>query len=411
MGSNWVNECAESGEDEHIALVGRDAHDVRAFMIEGPTGILPMAPPHFYPTYEPSKKLITWPNGCKAHIYYAEEPKTIRGPNHSKAWGDELASWQDAHKGDGEDTAWSNLMMTMRVGNPKVLITGTPKPIKLVKQLVRRPDVVVRRGNTYENKANLSKTFFDKVTARYEGTRLGRQELSGEILDDNPGALVSREWIEGGRMRNGLEEYDRIVVAIDPSVSGINEEESTDDVNMAKSGAEAGIIVAGKRGNQYYILDDRTPKKGSSPLIWAKEAIRAYEYWQADALIAEKNNGGEMVELVIRATEINGKKVGQNVHIKTVWASKGKQTRAEPVAALYEQLRIHHVGTFEALEDQWCEWEPITPDGKVMPSPDRLDACVWAITDLADLDQEIAVGSEEDYSNFWKREPGGWNHY
>lgn len=356
-------------------------------MIEGPSGILNVANKDFYPTYEPSKKLITWPNGVKGYIYYAEEPKTIRGPNHGKAWCDEIASWKDAHMGDGDDTAWSNLMLTMRVGEPQVLVTGTPKPLKLVRQILKYPNTIVVRGSTYDNRANLSETFFHNVVDKYAGTRLGRQEIAGEILDDNPGAMWKRDWIETTRIKTLPGDLERIVVAIDPSVAGVLDEDSSGDA-LPTAGAEAGIIVAGKKGRDFYVFADCSMR--GSPDEWGKSGVRQYRFFLADCIVVERNNGGAMIEFLIKT-------IDDSVNVKTVWASRGKVTRAEPISALYEQKRVHHVGTHEVLEDQLCLWEP------GQPSPDRLDALVWALTELAEEDTQVTEGSDEEYESFWNR--------
>lgn len=368
-GSSWINEGAKNATGEFMGLMGRDAHDVRAFMVEGDSGIMATASNDFMPVYSPTNRLITWPNGVKAQIFYAEEPKTVRGPNNFRAWVDEPASFKDAHLGlkgpNGEDTAMSNLLMTCRKGEPQILVTGTPKPYKLIKDLLGYAGAVIVRGGTNENRDNLSDRWMKEMEDQYEGTRLGRQELLGEVLDDNPGALWRRSWIEANRVEQAPVDLERIVVAIDPSASASSES------------AETGIIVAARWMNpitnrhHYYILEDATVR-GASPEEWAKTAVGCFRRWLADMLVAEKNNGGDMIESTLHT-------VNKNLPVTLVWASRGKITRAEPVSALYEQDRVHHVGkakSYELLEDQMCEWEP------GMPSPDRMDALVWAITDL-----------------------------
>jgi phage terminase large subunit-like protein len=285
-----------------------------------------------------------------ATVYSADEPERLRGPQHDGAWCDELASWRFA------DAAWANLQFGLRLGQaPRSVITTTPKPIRILKELLTAESTVVSRGSTYENRGNLADSFIDAVRTRYEGTRLGRQELYAELLEDAEGALWKRDEIEEHRVREAPE-LKRIVVACDPAAT------SGEEAN------ETGIVVAGvSRSGEGYVLDDRTVR--ASPLKWAERAVAAYHVFKADRLIAETNQGGEMVKQTIAT-------VDPKVPYKGIHATRGKLTRAEPVAALYEQGRVHHVGAFPELEDQLCQWEPGAP------SPDRLDALVWALTEL-----------------------------
>lgn len=390
-GSSWINEGAEKATGEYMGLLGRDAHDVRAFMVEGDSGILRTARPDFYPNYEPSKRLITWPNGVKANIFYAEEPNTVRGPNNFRAWADEPASYQDAKLGlngpNGEDTAMSNLLMTLRIGNPQLLVTGTPKPLKLIKDLMNYEGAIIVRGGTRENRNNLSARWLSEMEKRYEGTRLGKQELDGEILDDNPSALWRRAWIERDRVTI-FPICDRIVVGVDPMGS------------TASETAETGIVAAGRwyhpgEGRyHFYIFEDDSIH--GSPREWGTAVITCHNRTQADAIVVEKNFGGDMC----RATIEN---ISGNVRVIDVTASRSKYIRAEPISALYEQGRVHHVGNpkkFEFLEDEMCDWDP-NPEAK-MPSPNRLDALVWALTELSEIG--LAEVSDEDYSNFYRQE-------
>jgi len=337
-----------------IALVGQTKADVRDTMVEvGDSGILNVAPPWFMPDYESSKRRLTFPNGVLAIIYSGDEPEQLRGPQHQKAWIDELAKFKYPQ------LAWDNLMFGLRIGdNPQAVVTTTPKPIKVIKDLIADKTTAVTRGHTLENKDNLAAPFLKYILERYQGTRLGRQELAGEILDDNPDALWQRSQIEALRVTKHPE-LIRVVVAIDPAVS------------TGEESAETGIIVAGialQMGAMHgFVLDDLTIK--GSPEQWAKAAATGYYKQSADRVIGEANNGGDMVESTVRV-------VDSTIPFKLVHASKGKYTRAEPVSALYEQGRIHHVGFFPDLEDQLCEW---VPGDK---SPDRLDALVWAITEL-----------------------------
>lgn len=321
-------------------------------MVEGESGILAISPPWARPLYEPSKRRVTWPNGSMVTVYTADEPDRLRGPQHHWAWCDELAAWR-------YPDAWDMLMFGLRLGSdPRVVVTTTPKPIKLVRDLISSPTTAVTTGSTYENLANLAPAFRDAIISRYEGTRLGRQELLAELLDDVPGALWTRSIIESCRVRE-TPELVRIVVAIDPAVT------SGEDAD------ETGIIVAGLGVDGHgYVLADRSVHL-ASPETWARRAVVAYREFTADRIVAEVNNGGEMVELTLRT-------VDRSVSYRAVHASRGKRVRAEPVAALYEQGRIHHVGAHPTLEDQMCQF---VPEGSDI-SPDRVDALVWAMTDL-----------------------------
>lgn len=341
-------------------------------MIEGPDGILNVFPPSHRPLYEPSKRRITFKNGVVAIAYAAESPELLRGPQHDGAWCDELAKWQNLKKKDTEGgTAWDNLLMGLRIGdNPKCVVTTTPRPIALLKELIKNPDTVVTKGTSYENRANLSEKWFNTVIKAREGTRLGRQEINAELLDDNPYALWKRSTLDKYRV-DEAPMLARIVVAVDPQVADPNQSEK--DTN------DTGIVVAGITGGREphgYILEDLT--MSGSPAEWAKRVVWAYHKWKADRVIAEVNNGGAMVEFTIKATD-------SRVSYKAVHASRGKYIRAEPVAALDEQGRIHHVGSLPELEDELCEWVPGDD------SPDRLDARVWGITELMLEDREMST--------------------
>lgn len=351
-GAETVRWLVETGQAKRIALVAPTAADARDVMVEGESGILAVSRPDFKPEYEPSKRRITWPNGAVAYTYSAEEPDRLRGPQHDFAWCDELAAWKYP------DDTWDNLIFGLRLGdNPRVVVTTTPKPIPLVRKLVNDPETVVTRGSTYENAANLPPSFLKEIRDKYEGTRLGRQEIYAEILDDVPGALWNRTMLDELRVKKAPE-LIRIVVAIDPAVtSGENSDET-------------GIIVAGKGVDGHgYVLEDLSCRM--SPDGWATRAVNAYHKYEADRIVAEVNNGGDLVETTIRT-------VDRRIPYKAVRASKGKRTRAEPIAALYEQGKIHHVGSFPLLEDQMCNFTPDGYDG----SPDRVDALVWALTEL-----------------------------
>lgn len=349
-GAEWVTDQAKKGA-KHIALIGQTKADVRDTMIElGPSSILKVSNPKFYPKYESSKRRIIWPNGCVGTIYSGDEPDQVRGPSHDRAWIDELAKFKYPQD------IWDNLMFGLREGEDmRILITTTPRPIPIIKKLVNDPNTIPTRGSTYENKDNLPKKYFDYVIAPYVGTRLGKQEIEGKILDDNPDALWTRKVIDDNR-RNKFPELVRVVIAVDPEATA-NEKSS-----------ETGIIAIGVCVNGHgWLLGDDSLK--ASPDEWGNAVVTAYHKYNADRIIGEINNGGDMIEYVIKT-------VDPNVSYKSVRASRGKYIRAEPVAALYEQGKIHHIGNFPDLEDQLCEW---VPGDK---SPDRLDALVWGVTEL-----------------------------
>jgi phage terminase large subunit-like protein len=351
-GAEWVRSKAESVPACRIALVGRTAADYRDVMVEGESGLLAVCPPWNKPVWNPSTRKLTWPNGSIATCYSGDKPDQLRGPQHNFAWGDELAAWRYA------DDTWSNLLMGLRLGTaPQIVATTTPRPIRIIKELVKESTTNVTRGSTYDNLANLAETFQRTVIAKYEGTRLGRQELDGAILDDVAGALWTYQLLEGCRIRKAPVEFRRVVVAIDPAVSATVDSDET------------GIIVAalGTDGNGY-VLDDLTLR--DSPNGWASAAVKAYKHHNADRILAEINQGGAMVEHTIRT-------VDNSVSYKAVRAKVGKKLRAEPVAALYEQGKVHHLGSLVALEDQMASWVPGEGD-----SPDRVDALVYALTEL-----------------------------
>lgn len=352
-GAEVVRHWVESGKCRRIHLVAATAADARDTMVEGPAGILAVSHPAFMPTYEPSKRRLTWPNGATAHLFSAEEPERLRGPQCDGAWADELAAWKRMQE------TWDNLQMGVRLGTrPRQVVTTTPRPLDLIKSLVKRFDVVVARGKTMENAANLAPSFLSSMLDLYGGTRLGRQELDGEILDDNPLALWKRANIDATRVAALPEGVSliRVVVGLDPTCTA--------------DGDDAGIVAAGKGSDgEYYVLDDSTIS--GTPLQWATAAIAAYNRHRADRIVYETNQGGDMVAHTLQSVQ-------RNIPLRGVTASRGKAVRAEPIAALYEQGRVHHVGFFRQLEDELCEWEPGSST-----SPNRLDALVWALTDLS----------------------------
>lgn len=359
VGAEYTHHVARENPGRHLALVARTAADARDTMIEGESGLLFTGSPAFRPTYEPSKRRVTWPNGCWGTVYSADKPDLLRGPNIFWFWADELASWRYAQR------AWDNLMFTLRVGlHPRGVVTTTPKPTPLYRQLLKEPDTVVTGGSTFENAENLAASFLALLRRKYEGTQLGRQELHAEVLDEAEGALWRRSWLERDRVHpEQVPTLDRLVVSIDPSVTA-NEDSS-----------ECGLIVAGAKYNSgpipddFYVLSDLSGVL--SPMAWAKRAVDAYDLWNADRVVGEVNNGGDLIETTLRTLR-------QNLPYRTLHASRGKRARAEPVSALSEQGRVHMVGFFAELEDQLCNWDP----NVTLESPDRLDAAVWAITDL-----------------------------
>ena len=359
-GAEWIRGEVRSGRRGRLALIGRTAADVRDVMIEGESGLLAIAPNDFRPHWEPSKRRVTWPNGAVASTYSGDEPDQLRGPQHDGGWADEVASWKYAAE------AWANFMLGLRLGlDPRCVATTTPRPVKVIRELIADPFTHVTRGTTYDNLDNLAPTFRRQVIARYEGTRLGRQELRGEVLEDAPGALWKRAQIEKNRV-GVVPALRRVVVAIDPSGS---ESEEADAVGV-------GVAGVGVDGHGY-VLADHTDRM--SPAEWGRLAVRLYTEAKADRVVAEVNFGGAMVEHVIRTVrDDRDQPIGRNIPYTSLHASRGKVARAEPVAALYEQGRVHHVGGLPELEDELCTWEP----NSGMRSPNRLDWCVWALTEL-----------------------------
>ena len=339
----------------YVNLIGATAADARDIMIEGESGILAICPKGERPAYQPSKRKLDWPNGATSLIFTADEPERLRGKQHEKLWCDELAAWRYPE-------AWDQASLGLRLGTrPQALVTTTPRPTAVIKALVAALTTVVTRGSTYENQANLAPAFLQQIVSRYEGTRLGRQELNAEILDDNPGALWRRDGIDTGRIQ-AAPSLLRVVVGVDPAVT------SREDSDLT------GIVVAAKDKQDpphFYVLDDRSLI--ATPDRWAQAVVNAYRDHAADRVVAEVNNGGELVETILRTKD-------RNVPYSAVHATRGKAVRAEPIAALYEQGRVHHVGSLPDLEDQMCDWAPATSD----KSPDRVDALVWALTELSE---------------------------
>lgn len=338
-----------------IALVGETQADVRDVMIEGVSGILSVHRRSERPTWRPSLRKLEWPNGAIAQAFSSEDPESLRGPQFGAAWADELAKWRHA------EACWDMLQFGLRLGDrPRQMATTTPRPIPLLKRLLGEPGTIVTRASTKANAFNLAPRFLDVVVGRYNGTRLGRQELDGELIDDRPDALFERDAID--RMRTTLiPELRRIVVAVDPPAT------STKDADAC------GIVAVGlsEEGIAFVLADHSV--SGLRPADWAARAVALYHSLDADCLIAEVNQGGDMVAAIIA-------EVDRTVPVKPVRATRGKYLRAEPVAALYAQGRVRHAGTFAALEDEMCDFGPGgLSSGR---SPDRLDALVWAVSAL-----------------------------
>ncbi len=355
IGAEWVREQVAAGA-RRIALVGETAADTRDVMVEGESGLLSIYPYSERPLYEPSKRQVTFANGAIAKLYNATEPDQLRGPQHDCAWLDELAKWRYARE------TWDQLQFTLRLGDhPRQIVTTTPRPIELVKAIVAGQEgrVHVTKGRTLDNISNLAKPFLEKIQTRYEGTRLGRQELDGEILGDLPGAIWRQSVIDLYRSSKIPGQLQRIVVAVDPAVT------NTEDSD------EHGVVVAGIDGTTGYVLEDSTCTGG--PQDWAQRAVAMHDKYAADGVVVEVNQGGDMVAHTLRT-------VRPSLNIIEVRATRGKHVRAEPIAALYEQGRVHHVGSWPELETQMCMMTNAGYEGE--NSPDRVDALVWAMTEL-----------------------------
>ncbi len=372
-GAETFIEAVRSGYYKYPNLAGATAEDVRDLMIEGESGILAHAPTDFMPVYKENKKRLVWPNGVVSKIYYGSEPRKARGPQSDFLWCDELAKWQYP-----EET-FDNLLLGLRLGPcPLCMITSTPQPTKFLMELEKRvdeegrPTCVVTRGNTDDNYVNLSPVFINTVISKYKGTRLGRQELEGAFLDENPDALWKQTTIDETRVRKPFKipPLEYVVVGVDPSATS---KEGSDDT---------GIIVAGRGIDRHgYVLADYTIH--ARPAKWGEAVITAYNALEANLVVGEVNNGGEMVEETIKVIDLS-------VPFESIHASRGKALRAEPVSALYELGRVHHYGTFKELESQMTTWVP-----GAEKSPDRVDALVYALTQL-DLYAYIGQDKESE---------------
>lgn len=359
-GAEWVRGIGEALPDARIALVAANLAEARSVMVEGQSGLLAIAPDIMRPRWEPSLRRLRWPGGAQATLFSAAEPESLRGPEHSHVWCDEIAKWDNSS--GRAMAAWDNLQLGLRVGAlPQIAATTTPRAVPLVRHLLADPAVVISRGSSHANRANLPPAFLAAVERHYGGTALGRQELDGELLDDIEGALWNRSLIEACRVRWSAQGFARVVIGVDPPAGS--------------SGDACGIIVAATlEDGRAAVLADCSVQ-GASPEGWARAVARASEQWNADRIIAEANQGGEMVGAVLHASNIA-------LPVRLVHASRGKVARAEPVAALYEAGRVIHCGTFARLEDEMCGL--MTGGDYQGPgrSPDRADALVWALTEL-----------------------------
>ena len=392
QGAEFARAQARAHPGSHGALVAQTPAQARDVMVLGESGILACCPPEERPEYRKTERLLVWPlvkdRPSTAHLYSAHNFEELRGPQHSWAWLDELGKWKHPTE------AFDQVNLGLRLGeHPRCIITTTPRPISILRKLRRDARCVVTYGSTYENAPYLAEDFIADVRGRYEGTRLGRQELHGELLEDIPGALWQRAAIDRARVKappwvisalneplldsagHPIPHLDKIAVAVDPSVA------DNDEVEEDEAGTDAcGIVVAGRLGSgpkaRYYVLEDCTIF--GSPETWARRAVLAYHRWHANVMVAEVNNGGKLVEMAIR-------QIDSRTSYKAVTASRGKLIRAEPVSLMYEQGRVHHCGPFDELEDELCGYVP------GMPSPNRLDALVWALSELSQEEDETAM--------------------
>src|SRR5579883_1931308 len=374
-GAEWVREQVEKHGRKLIHLIAPTAADYRDVMVKGPSGIIAVSRPDFMPIFEPSNRRVLWPNGSQALCFSAEEPERLRGPQCEAAWCDELCTWGHAEGGRvggrnwRQKETWDMMKFGLRLGdNPQVFISTTPKPGGVLRALLKDPNCVITTGTTYDNRANLADDFYAAVIRDYEGTRLGRQELLAEVIDDLPGALWPLDLLDSIRLRrdkqnwrDNMPEMKRVVIGVDPSGSD------------SDKGSQQGIVVCGEGQNGlFYVLDDYSCSE--TPQGWARRVCIAFADYGANRIVVEKNFGGDMAQAVLR-------NVNRNLPLRMVTASHGKHIRAEPVAALYEQGRVRHFGYFKELEEQMSNF---THEGyQGAGSPDRVDAMVWAMTELA----------------------------
>jgi phage terminase large subunit-like protein len=354
----WVRQRVNAGA-RYITLAGATSADIRDIIVDGESGLLACFPPWQRPRYQPSMSRVTFHTGARALLASADEPDRFRGKQSDTVVADELAAYRYPE-------AWTQMMLGLRLGDdygikPRAIVTTTPRPTEIIRSLIKNPNTVTVRGSTYENEANLSAAFISQIATQYEGTRLGRQELYAEILEDYPGALWNRAMIDRTRVQpHEVPELVRGVVAIDPSVTA---NENSDECGI--------VVVARDERGHGYVLEDLTVR--ASPNAWAKIAVAAHHRWRTDRIVAETNNGGDMVEQNLRT-------VDPHIPYRGVHASRGKRARAEPISSFYERGIIHHRGIdgLLKLEDEMCTWDPTTSNA----SPNRIDALVWGLTDL-----------------------------
>ena len=363
-GAEWVRMIADKNPDARIALVSSSLAEARAVMVEGESGLLSIYPPAARPRFEPSRRRIRFANGAQAQLFSAAEPESLRGPQHSHAWCDEIGKWPLAH--ERATRCWDNLLLGLRLGNdPRIAVTTTPRAVPLVQRLIAQigsaGDVAISRGASGDNAANLPQRFLDAIASEFGGTQLARQEIDGELIEDIEGALWTRALIEQARETGAVPAAVRVVVAVDPPVSA--------------TGDECGIIVValGEDGIARVLAD--CSAHGAAPAEWAQKVADAAREWGADRVVAEANQGGAMVASVLRAAD-------QALPIRLVHAARGKVARAEPVAALYAAGRVRHVGMFARLEDQLCGLLVGGTYAGPGRSPDRADALVWGLSEL-----------------------------
>jgi len=352
-----------------VNLIGATSDDARDVMVLGESGVLACCPADERPRYYRASARLAWPNGATSQVFSADEPDRLRGKQHMKLWCDELAAWRHSD-------AFEQALLGLRLGGaPQVVITTTPRPIAIIRQLLEDKDAIVTHGTTFDNSRYLARAFLERIAARYQGRAIGRQELYAELLQETPGALWTHDLIERHRIAGAAApgDYARIVVGVDPPAT------------TGERADECGIIVAARTADgAVYVLADLS-SQGDTPAGWAARVVAAYRNYSANRVVAEVNNGGAMVADVLRQCE-------PNLPVRSVTATRGKFLRAEPVAAAYERGLVHHVGVFAKLEDQLCA---LTPDFEARSagfSPDRADALVWAIADLIDLDRRDRTG-------------------
>jgi phage terminase large subunit-like protein len=359
-GAEWVRAIAEKDPTARIALVAASLGEARRVMVEGESGLLAIARPAARPVYEPSKRELRWPRGAIATLYSAGEPESLRGPQHSHAWCDEIAKWDVA--GERAQSAWNNLLLGLRLGDdPRAVCTTTPRPVPLMRRLLAQPEVVVSRGKTADNKDNLPSGFVRQITVEFGRSLLGRQELEGELIEEIEGALWSRELLESCREEGASVPDKRVVIGVDPPASA--------------EGDACGIIVCALGEDDVARVVADCSVRRPTPEKWARAVAAAAGAWKADRVVAEANQGGAMVRSVLQAADIT-------LPVSLVHASRGKAARAEPVTMLYAGGKVRHAGQFPELEDELCGL--MAAGGYEGPgrSPDRADALVWAISEL-----------------------------